>query len=349
MDLVALAEDLGTAAMLREVKDRITRDFVVISGDLVTEGSIHHLADVHRIRDATCTMLLKEVPTGEVDSRGRVKKHTVEDFVGLSPDSGRVVFLESAEDVGKDLVLPKGLLKRCPALEMHTDVLDAHCYVFSKWVLGLLDERPKISSVKFELVPYLVRRQFLGLSGVPESLREGASHALALANSMSAGADVAEPDDLIRCFGLVLPADGLYCARAKSVAAYGRVNRDVATWARCEYTPWPKLPEAPGRYRDSVIGSDTNIGAKVTIANSCVGRHCEIGAGVKINSCIIMDHVKIESGCIIQNSIICRDSTIGANCNFKNCQVGSTCEVAANSMLKDEQVSKEGTGEEDYW
>uniref|UniRef100_A0A7S1G7X8 Mannose-1-phosphate guanyltransferase C-terminal domain-containing protein n=1 Tax=Bicosoecida sp. CB-2014 TaxID=1486930 RepID=A0A7S1G7X8_9STRA len=232
---------------------------------------------------------------------------------------------------------------------MHTDILDAHCYVFNHWVLGLLDERPKITSIKFELVPYLVRRQFLGLAGVPESLHEAASHATALANSMSAGADVAGPDDLIRCFSLVLPADGLYCARAKSVPAYARINREVATLPRSEYTPWPKLPEAPGRFRDSLIGTEVVLGSKVSIVKSCVGSHCKIGAGVKLNSCIVMGHVVIGDNSVIQNTIICKDTTIGAGCNINECQIAATSNVAAGSRLKDEQVGKEPAGADDYW
>ena len=34
-------------------------DFVVIHGDLVTEASLHDVADMHRTNDATVTMLLK--------------------------------------------------------------------------------------------------------------------------------------------------------------------------------------------------------------------------------------------------------------------------------------------------
>ena len=34
-------------------------DFLVVSGDLVSEVSLHDLADIHRVTDASLTMLLK--------------------------------------------------------------------------------------------------------------------------------------------------------------------------------------------------------------------------------------------------------------------------------------------------
>ena len=61
VDLITLEEEKidGTLDVLRQIKHKIFTDFILISGDLITEASIHHLADVHRMRDATVTMLLK--------------------------------------------------------------------------------------------------------------------------------------------------------------------------------------------------------------------------------------------------------------------------------------------------
>jgi len=42
----------------------VQTDFIVLSCDLVTDVFIHYLADIHRSRDATLTMLLKELPPG---------------------------------------------------------------------------------------------------------------------------------------------------------------------------------------------------------------------------------------------------------------------------------------------
>ena len=59
VEVCVVDEDLDTADVLRALREKITRDFVVVSGDLITDVFLHHLADVHRINDATCTVLLR--------------------------------------------------------------------------------------------------------------------------------------------------------------------------------------------------------------------------------------------------------------------------------------------------
>ncbi|KAJ1473527.1 nucleotide-diphospho-sugar transferase [Baffinella frigidus] len=75
VEVCVVDEDMETADVLRCLKDKITRDFVVVSGDLITDVFLHHLADVHRIHDATCTVLLRapkpvNLPTGHTHLRG---------------------------------------------------------------------------------------------------------------------------------------------------------------------------------------------------------------------------------------------------------------------------------------
>jgi len=46
IEIVALDEELDTADVLRAIKHKIRKDFIVISGDLVTDVFFHHLAGV---------------------------------------------------------------------------------------------------------------------------------------------------------------------------------------------------------------------------------------------------------------------------------------------------------------
>jgi len=84
IDIVALDEELDTADVLRAIKHKIRKDFVVISGDLVTDVNVHHLADVHRINDSTCTVLLRG-PKEIVLKPGEKKpknEGAIPDFIG---------------------------------------------------------------------------------------------------------------------------------------------------------------------------------------------------------------------------------------------------------------------------
>jgi molybdopterin-guanine dinucleotide biosynthesis protein A len=50
----------GTADALRQIADALHTDFFVISGDVVTDESLHYLADAHRSRGGAFTALLQQ-------------------------------------------------------------------------------------------------------------------------------------------------------------------------------------------------------------------------------------------------------------------------------------------------
>mmetsp|Transcript_983 Transcript_983/g.2480 ORF Transcript_983/g.2480 Transcript_983/m.2480 type:complete len:295 (-) Transcript_983:116-1000(-) len=165
VDIHVVDEELETADVLRAIKDKIKKDFLLISGDLITDANLHHLADVHRINDATLTVLLRAPKVenktpGAPAAKPSKTEGGIVDYVALDEKRTRLLFLESAADVEEKLCLPRVTLCKHPNVFITNKMLDAHLYIFSRWILDLLDERPKITSVKTELVPYLLRHQF---------------------------------------------------------------------------------------------------------------------------------------------------------------------------------------------
>lgn len=68
VELVAVPDHTGTADALRIIRNKINTDFLVISGDLITDVQLHYLADFHRINDATVSVLMYKSP--EASSSG---------------------------------------------------------------------------------------------------------------------------------------------------------------------------------------------------------------------------------------------------------------------------------------
>jgi translation initiation factor eIF-2B subunit gamma len=162
IEIVALDEDLDTAECLRAIKHKIRKDFVVISGDLVTDVFVHHLADVHRMNDSTCSVLLrgpKEVHLKPGEKKPK-NEGTIPDFIGLDEKQSRVLCLQSASDVEESLILSRAMLRAYPNITVTNRMLDSHFYIFSHWVLELLELKKDICSIKCELLPYLIEKQF---------------------------------------------------------------------------------------------------------------------------------------------------------------------------------------------
>ncbi|KAF1776461.1 Nucleotide-diphospho-sugar transferase [Phytophthora cactorum] len=217
VELCEVTDNTETADALREVADKIKRDFIVLAGDLVTDVVLHNVADFHRINDASVTMLLRqEAPAskakGEKPRRDKDMTDCIALVEGQRDEENRVVLVSQAVHMNEDLYVAKSLLKRRSNFVLHTDLYDGHFYFFSHWVLDLLQEKKYIASIKADLIPHLVRRQFRG----KEALPEGEKH---------------DPEDLVRCFAYVLPSNA-YCERADTIPAYRAMDEEVGSRLR---------------------------------------------------------------------------------------------------------------------
>jgi translation initiation factor eIF-2B subunit gamma len=233
VELCEVEDNIETADALREIADKIKKDFIVLAGDLITDVVVHNVADAHRINDATVTMLLKpQEPLDKAKGEKPRREKDLTDCIALAGSDDRVVLIEQAVHVNEDLYIPKTLTKRRTQFTLRTDLYDAHFYIFSHWVLDLLVEKKYIASIKADLIPHLVRRQFRGVKALPESVREKAVGKQQLAASLSLSATSQfDPDDVLRVFGYVLPANG-YCERADTVKAYEAMDAEVKSRLR---------------------------------------------------------------------------------------------------------------------
>ncbi|GMF52247.1 unnamed protein product [Phytophthora fragariaefolia] len=238
VELCEVADNSETADALRQVADKIRRDFIVLAGDLVTDVVLHNVADFHRIHDASVTMLLRQEPPPAAAKAKGAKPRRDKDMTdcialleGQRGEQHRVVMLSQAVHMNEDLYVPKSLLKRRSNFVLHTDLYDGHFYIFSHWVLDLLHEKKYIASIKADLVPHLVRRQFRGAAALPESVREKAASKQELAASLSLSEEKHDPDDLVRCFAYVLPPNA-YCERADTIPAYKAMDEEVGSRLR---------------------------------------------------------------------------------------------------------------------
>ncbi|CAI5708216.1 unnamed protein product [Peronospora destructor] len=206
VELCEVADNTETADALREVADKIKCDFIVLAGDLVTDVVLHNVADFHRINNASVTMLLRQeapIRKGEKPRRDKDMTDCIALAEGQRDEENRVVLVSQAVHMNEDLYVAKSLLKR----------------------------KKYIASIKADLVPHLVRRQFRGADALPESVREKATSKQELAASLSLSEAKHDPEDLVRCFAYVLPTNA-YCERADTIAAYRAMNEEVGSRLR---------------------------------------------------------------------------------------------------------------------
>eukprot|EP00741_Cyanophora_paradoxa_P016431 tig00020912_g15866.t1 len=357
IDLEFVSEDVEeTADALRAVRHKIKGDFVVMSGDLITDVPMHHILDVHRVNDAALTVLLRQLPPRSADKAAKPSKEEVglQDFVALDEARSRLLLMASSSDLDEEsmLAVRRSLVRRCGAVHVSSAWQDVHLYVFAHWVLDLLDtpEAKRLSSVKSELVPYLVKRQFNSKFPVPvPESTQAAAQALSHNARHNAARGRAE---LYRCHAVLLPAEAGYTARAYTVPAYFDMNMQIS---RGVHSQQPEEPASNGRFvhpsasidakatvgAECILGASSRVAEKTNVKRSVIGKHCAIGAGAKIANSILMDYVVVADGASLEKCVVGSNAEVRQGARLDDCLVGFACPVPQNSKLKGEVLTKD--------
>eukprot|EP01147_Barroeca_monosierra_P010702 gene10704-2801_t len=367
---------MGTADALRlvssqiHVRNRLTSHFLVMPCDLICSVSLFKLFDVHRLHDATVTMMLvkpfKDISSKSKKSRQGSQQSVERNIIALSDDRVFIMTTET-EALGKGILdISRHSAIHARRATIRRDLEDVHIYVFSKWVLKMIVERDTISSISRDLIPYLIRKQFAPprrhqkdiYKYIPDLPREKASY---LVPSVS-------HEDRIRCHALVLDEvhglsrpnpKALYsCTRIKNLALYKDVNHGAAIDKgiyRISGTADIKesgVVRQEKQYRqgdakkvtlskvskvsmESFVGDHSIIEEGVAIHMSVIGHTCSVGEKTVIRGSVIMNNVSIGRNCDLTNVCICDNAKINDNCRLKNCNVAPGHVVPEGTIEQD--------------
>lgn len=145
----------GSADYLRAVSDRIRGDFICLHTDFISHYNLGTLATMHKLSCSDITMLLT------IASKDLKLEEADEELIGIC-DDGRIILKLLKLEVADSLLLSKALLHHAPTLSLRQDLIDIGIYFMSHWIIKfLVDNTNKMSSIKRDLLPYLIQRQFL--------------------------------------------------------------------------------------------------------------------------------------------------------------------------------------------
>merc|ERR1719397_1958713 len=169
-------EELGTADSLRRVSDRLTgSDILVVSGDLIMDSEgLRGLTDMHRLNRAALTSLLGQGQSMEgvvVPGSKSTKYKRERDLVGLSGD--QMCLFTAEADVEETVRVPPKVLASHPRITVHSGLQDCHLYIMKRWILDYIVADKNISTVKGELMPVVVRKQFSSSTSNPGQISVG--------------------------------------------------------------------------------------------------------------------------------------------------------------------------------
>lgn len=300
---IASKESRSVGDAMRDIDSRglITGDFILISGDVVTNVDISKVLEEHKKykqndRDYICTMVLTQAapmhrsrsiiePACFIMDKATNKCLYYQD---LPPINGKKTSVnidpEVLEDIGE--------------FEVNNSLIDCHVDICTATVPTIFQENFDYQTLRSDFV-----------KGVLSS-------------------------DLLKKHIYSYITTDHYSARVESWQTYDGICQDVL-----ERWCYPIVPErnlledqtytygSQHIYKESdvilsqscklqscvVIGRDSFIGDETEVQNSVVGRSCKIGKNVIVENSYIWDGAIIEDGCIIRHAIVANDAIIRKN------------------------------------
>eukprot|EP00123_Amoebidium_parasiticum_P013714 comp22110_c1_seq1/m.32304 comp22110_c1_seq1/g.32304 ORF comp22110_c1_seq1/g.32304 comp22110_c1_seq1/m.32304 type:complete len:432 (-) comp22110_c1_seq1:414-1709(-) len=331
--------ELGTAESLRMVKDKIKMDFVVVTCDLVAVLNIAEIFDLHRVRNATMTCVCSPLIESELANEKKGGNRGLTEYIGVDSSSGRMLFYAGEGDMDEEFRVSQSVLLKYPRLTIHTDLLDAHFYIFQHWVIDYIANTP-ITSIRSDLVPTLVRKQFRPPKGTPEKPTD-------LYNSVPQEPNVSllmssspyDATDRVRCF--MYHTDN-FCARVNTVPRYLEVNRLIVQSPLVDekflIQSGGDISKKTAIGKDSMVGVGCKIGDRCSVKKSIIGNHCVIGHNVKITNSVLMDYVNVQDNTTLSNTVVCKSAYIQTKVDLKDCQVGPSYTVKEGTTTKNESL-----------
>ncbi|TWW73955.1 Translation initiation factor eIF-2B subunit gamma eIF-2B GDP-GTP exchange factor subunit gamma [Takifugu flavidus] len=312
-------------------------DVLVVSCDLITDVALHEVVDLFRAHNATMAMLMSrahEFTETVPGQKGKKKTAEQRDFVGVDETGTRLLFMANEADLEDGLSIRNSILRKHPKMLLRTGLVDAHLYCLKKAVLDFLADNKFISSIRGELVPYLVRKQFSKMTNFQKSkddtaeqknqkLKEGSTNhellissrderLLQLAQERSCWndhrGDMCEVyhGGTLRCYVHVV--DQGLCYRVNTLAAYMEANRSVSVvgWTG----EWrdgraPKLCEEPPVHQSAVVSERCQMGS-----DSIIGAQCQIADKTSIKRSTIGNGTTVRERVKVTNSIIMHGVTV---------------------------------------
>ncbi|BDA43794.1 Translation initiation factor eIF-2B subunit epsilon [Coccomyxa sp. Obi] len=290
----------GEALREIDVKDMIKSDFVLVSGDVVSNMDLGSAVHAHRARreknkNALMTMVMKAGTTPA--QRRRLGDHSL--LVAMDPQTKRLLRYEEVEagkPLPKQATIDAHFWGEADAVEVRTDLADTYIYICAPEVLMLFSDNFDFQNVRKDFVTGVLSEEELGQQLHVHELHR--DYAACVLNARSY--DAISRDVLQRWTFPFVPDTNLLPIGGAWGSSTFRLGRQF------------KYKEHSVKLgREARIGHSTCIGAGTVIedgaevAQSVIGRNCHIGKDAVVVGSYLLEGVRIHNGAQVSHSLLC--------------------------------------------
>ncbi|RLV94040.1 Translation initiation factor eIF-2B subunit epsilon [Spathaspora sp. JA1] len=335
-------ESRSVGDAMRDLDNRglISGDFLLVSGDVVTNMDFNKCLNFHRAKKSVDKDHMVTMVLNQASPLHRTRSYIDPATFILDKKTNRCLYYQGIPSVdGKKTSInidPELLEDIEDEFVIRNDLIDCHVDICSPQV-------PQIFQENFDY-QYL-RSDFV--KGVLTS-------------------------DLLKktIYGYITEDSSEYVARVESWGTYDAVSQDIL--ARWCYPIVPDLNliednsynyEFNNIYKEdkvilaqsckigtsTSIGTNTVVGEGTSIKKSVIGRNCKIGNNVIINNSYIWDNTVIKDNSVLEHTIVAANAEIGTNVNLNpgsvigfNVIIGDNKVIGNNVRIVESQIVKEG-------
>ncbi|OQE13428.1 hypothetical protein PENFLA_c048G01361 [Penicillium flavigenum] len=303
--LKSTSTSVGDVMRDLDAKHVITGDFIVVSGDVISNLPIEGALAQHRARRALDKNAIMTMVLREAGLQHRTKSTSVSPVFVIDPTQDRCLHYEEIdrhphEEQSSRLNIDAEIILKHPELDIRQDLIDCSIDICTPDVLSLWSDSFDYQSPRKHYL-YGVLKDY--------ELNGKTLHTYIIKDQ--------------------------YAARVRNLKAYDAVSKDILS--RWTYPLCPDTNLLPGHSytlrkgsmyqetgvtlarscvigRRTVIGQGTSIGDRAEVHNSVLGRNCKIGRNVNLNGSYIWDNVVIGDNSDIRGAIIADGVVIGRSC-----------------------------------
>ncbi|KAJ4779352.1 Translation initiation factor eIF-2B subunit epsilon [Rhynchospora pubera] len=285
----------GDALRFIEGKNVIRGDFILITGDTISNMSLTEALQAHKDRrkkdpDTVMTMFVKRSKPMPLTHQTRLGNDEI--MMAIDPETKQLLYYEDRFDSSKRAVtLDKSLLADNASLYLRTDLEDCCIDICSPEVLTIFLDNFDYQHLRRHFVKGLLHDDIMGKKIYTHEI--DSSYTARVDNYRSYDTI---SKDIIQRWSFPLVPDVLYAGNRAQM----RLQRE-GIYKAPDVTLSPSV--RIGAF--TAIGSGTIIGENSSVSNSVIGELCTIGRNVSIDGCYIWDSVTIEDGCRLSHSIVC--------------------------------------------
>ncbi|EMD38428.1 hypothetical protein CERSUDRAFT_113582 [Gelatoporia subvermispora B] len=324
--IVTAKETFSPGDAMRDIYTHgiITSDFVLVTGDLVSNVRIDEVVREHKARrrankDTIMTMVVKES-----GARHRTRSRGDSGVFVLDSQTSECLHYEPVTGYPPTTVanIPREILAEHPEVELRNDLIDCSIDVCSVEVPSLFQDNFDYADIRRDFVYGVLTSDLLMKNIYCYVLKEG--YAARVADTRSY--DAVSKDILSRWTFPLVPDNNHPGGHAYE---HLRGNKYIAKDNSVVLSRTCKIGS------NTLIGAHTTIGPDASVHASVLGERCTVGARAVLRNAYVFDGAHIGAGAVVESAIVGAGARIGDGARVeRGCLVGDGVVLGPGARLR---------------